>query len=214
MFRQRLRVLFTKERLARFLGHHDLMRLWERALRRAGLPLHYSAGFNPRPQISFPTALALGFESREEVFEVELERWVSPRRAQADLQRELPEGIGIRRVQSVPHAGKAQITGTEFTVQFTEPPPDFAALLEVFLQKAEVLVERTGKSGTKSVDVRRFVNDASYRAPTLTVNIAIAPDGTARPDEVVAAVLGVAPAQTPRMRVTRTRLTLQASPQT
>ena len=73
------RIRFEKAERMRFLSHHDLMRLFERAFRRTGLPLRMTEGYNPHPVISFPTALALGIESLDEVVEFELSRWTAPR---------------------------------------------------------------------------------------------------------------------------------------
>ena len=66
------RIRFTKTGRMRFLSHHDLMRLFERALRRTGLPLRMTEGYNPHPIISFPTALGLGIESLDEVLEFDV----------------------------------------------------------------------------------------------------------------------------------------------
>jgi len=214
MFRQRLRVYFNKEGLARFLGHHDLMRLWERALRRAGLPLAYSAGYNPRPQISFPVALALGIESREEVCEAELVRWTPPRRAEESLEGKLPEGIGIVGVESMPHARKAEVTGTVFAVEAGLEIDDLPARIEAFMQRDEAFVERRARSGTKSVNARKFVEDLRLDGADIRMTLTVGPDGTARPEEVVAAILELPVDQIQdRLKIVRTRLRLAPPPQ-
>jgi radical SAM-linked protein len=208
MFRQRLRVFFAKEGRLRFISHHDLMRLWERALRRTGLPLKLSEGFNPRPQISFPAALALGVESRSEVFETELTEWVSPRRAREILEKELPQGIGVTSVESVEHGDKAEVTGAEYAVRAERLPDDFERRLEDFLSKGEVLVERTRKAGGRAINVRRFVRYARVEDGVFTLGLTVTPAGTARPDEVLDAVVGDPAGSLGRLLVTRTRLDL------
>ncbi len=60
----RARITFSKQGALRYTGHLDLHRLWERAMRRADLPLSYSQGFHPQPKISLASALPLGFASR------------------------------------------------------------------------------------------------------------------------------------------------------
>ena len=68
----RVRITFSKQGALRFIGHLDLHRLWERAMRRANLPLTYSQGFHPQPKISLAAALPLGFSSRGEVLDARL----------------------------------------------------------------------------------------------------------------------------------------------
>jgi len=206
MFRQRLRVFFTKEGPLRFISHHDLMRLFERALRRADLPLKMSEGFNPRPQLSFPAALALGVESRGEVFEVELTEWVSPSRVKAGLEREAPEGIGILSVESVRYAHKAEVIGAEFTVRMARTLADFADRLADFLNSREAMVARKTKSGVKSVNVREYVRYARLDADTLTVCLSVTPAGSARPEEVLDAIAPGSSRTAAPLAIVRTRL--------
>jgi radical SAM-linked protein len=214
MFRQRLRIHFTKEGLFRYVGHHDLMRLVERAIRRAWLPLAYSAGYNPRPQISFPAALALGQESEDEVFEVELVRWTPPRRARESIERELPEGIGVSSVESVPFGQKARVSGARYEICLEEPGPDFAERLKEFMEKSEAFVQRLTKSKVRQVDARGPVKSARLRDGILELEIEFAHSGTVRPAEVVEAIIQAPPEALPRMRIKRTRLELAAPPQT
>jgi len=77
MNRVRVRVRFRKRDDLRWISHHDLARTFERWLRRAGLPLRRSAGFHPKPKLSFPSALALGIAALDEVMEFELSEAVS-----------------------------------------------------------------------------------------------------------------------------------------
>lgn len=212
MFRQRLRFFFTKEGPLRFLSHHDLMRLVERALRRTGLPLKLSEGFNPRPQISFPVALALGIESECEIFETELTRWISPMQAGARLEDELPEGIGVKRVESVRHGEKAEITSTEFLVRAARLPEDFDERLKAFLDSTEAVVTRHRKSGDKRVNVREFVRHAALDQHGLRIDLRHTPAGSVRPEEVLEAVLQEKPQTLAPLLIRRTRLELAAPP--
>ena len=196
------------------MGHHDLMRMFDRALRRAGLPLAYSAGYNPRPQISFPTALALGIESAEEIFEVELVRWTAPRRARERLEKELPEGIGIVSVLSVPHAQKAEVAQADFVIDGVLPFEDMCGLIRAFMDKSEAPVVRAGGSRTKSVNVRKFVETVRVDSSRMFMTLRIGPGGAARPEEVVAAILECPVGDLPDdLMITRTRLRLTAPPQ-
>ncbi|MBC7337876.1 MAG: DUF2344 domain-containing protein, partial [Clostridia bacterium] len=91
--RQRVRIRFSKTGDLRFIGHHDLVRTLERLFRRAELPLAFSQGFHPKPKISFPLALALGLEGRNEVLELELTEALSTDEILARLQRATVPGL-------------------------------------------------------------------------------------------------------------------------
>ena len=87
---------FSKKQDLKFISHLDLMRLFTRAMRRAGLPLKMTQGFSPHPKFSIKRALKLGIESDNEEALVVLNEFVRPQEFQARLQKQLPEGIILR----------------------------------------------------------------------------------------------------------------------
>jgi len=91
----RYRITFEKKGLARFVGHLDLQTLFQRALKRAGLPMAYSHGFNPHMLISFAQPLPLGMESLCEMVDVEVTREIEPLEAIASLNAALPAGFNV-----------------------------------------------------------------------------------------------------------------------
>ncbi len=118
--RCRLRVRFRKEGLLRWIGHHDLMRTFERLARRAALPLSMSEGFHPKPRIRFPSALSLGIEGHNEVVEFDLSRPVSAAHVEQALSAQAPVGLGIGKVELLaPGTGKARVRTT--TYRFAVP---------------------------------------------------------------------------------------------
>lgn len=90
---------FAKKGLMKYISHLDLMRLFMRAMRRAGLPIKMSEGFSPHPKLSIKRALKLGLESESEEASIVLRGWISPEDFKEKLQKELPEGIEIKDVQ-------------------------------------------------------------------------------------------------------------------
>lgn len=99
-----LRLRLAKEGDARFLGHLDLMRALERAIRRAGLPLAYTGGFNPQPRLVAASALALGASSEAELFDVGLSHPVDPGEGAALLAGQLPRGLRLLAARAVGEA--------------------------------------------------------------------------------------------------------------
>src|SRR6185503_1913057 len=97
----RIRITFTKTGPAKYSGHLDLHKSWERALRRAGLPLAYSQGFHPQPKIHLAAALPLGFTSECELVDVWLTEPVELEAALGELRRATSPGVEIKAVCEV-----------------------------------------------------------------------------------------------------------------
>lgn len=102
MVRPRVRIRYRKELDLRFLGHHDLLRTWERLLRRADIRPAQTEGFHKRARLSFPSALAVGVCGLDEVIEVELEADREPAELAAALDARAPEGLSIVSVERMP----------------------------------------------------------------------------------------------------------------
>lgn len=90
-----VRLRFTKQGKVRFVGHRDVARLWERAIRKAGVPIAYTQGFSPRPRLSFGLALPTGDESDGEYLDLLLDEPVEPGSLPARLSAALPEGFEV-----------------------------------------------------------------------------------------------------------------------
>jgi len=91
----KLEALFCKKGILRYISHLDIVRLFQRAVRRAGLPVALSQGFSPHYRISFGNALKLGVESEGEKAEFSLDKWIEPEEFKSSLNRKLPEGIKV-----------------------------------------------------------------------------------------------------------------------
>ncbi len=159
MIRQRFRICFAKQDDLRWLSHRDLMRTWERLLRRAGVPLSMSEGFHPKPRMNFPSALAVGIAGLNEVVEVDLSEAWSTEQLEAALAPQLPPGLLLRSVTLMPlEAGKAQAVGVDFTA--TVPPERQAVVAERIawlLEQAAYPIEREGRSAP--LDLRPLIEN-------------------------------------------------------
>lgn len=92
---QRIKIRFTKGEDIKFISHRDLMRVFQRAIRRADLPMAYSQGFNPHMKISWGQALKLGKTSDNEEATLHIDGWLKPHEVMAKLNKELPQGLEI-----------------------------------------------------------------------------------------------------------------------
>ena len=192
MLRQRIRVRFAKRGTLRFISHLALMRAFARALRRSGLPLRMTQGFNPHPRISFPSPLGVGIEGTDEVMEFELDGWTPPDEAERRLGESVPPGLTIRAVETVPPNETAQAAETTYVVRPVDPEaPESrvdAAQAAGLLDRDEVLVERHRKKRVRTTNIRPYLLDARVENGVLTLRFRVDQGATSRPEEVLAAL--------------------------
>jgi radical SAM-linked protein len=147
----RIRITFAKQGPLRYTGHLDLHKLWERATRRAGLPLAYSQGFHPQPKMNIAAALPLGFSSRCEVMDMRLEQELPLDGLSQRLQDTLPTGIrvmNIERVDDREPALQTQVASAEYEVTLMEPidRPELERRIASVMEAGSLPRERRGKS--------------------------------------------------------------------
>src|ERR1041384_2688058 len=164
----RIRITFAKQGALRYTGHLDLHKLWERAARRAELPLAYSQGFHPQPKMNMAAALPLGFSSRCEVMDMRLEQDIPLENLPTRLNSTLPSGLQVVEVQQVDERGPAlqtQVLSAEYEVTLTEIV-DLSALkhkIDSVIEAKSLPRERRGKT----YDLRPLIEEL-----TLTSSVA------------------------------------------
>jgi len=192
----RLRIEFAKDGWLIYSSHLDLMRLWERALRRAAAPLAYSGGFNPRPKLQLARALPLGHAGEAELIDVWLEEPVSLEQFAKSLVPVLPEGLQVNRVQEVDSKSPAmqtRVVATEYRVivEWDRSAEAARARVEEALAADDLPHERRGKR----YNLRPLIEDLAVEEVTdgevvLTMRLSARPGATGRP-EAVLDVLGM-----------------------
>ncbi len=159
-----IRVRFTRGDNVKFISHLDLMKLFERALRRSGVPIAYSQGFNPHPQMVFGLPLSVGVTSEAEYADFDMAAPITPAEFRDKLNEQLPGGIEILEAVEKTSKGNimASISGAVYTV--TVFLKDSTALEELdkkvagFVDKAEIIVKKEGKGGIKNVNIRPMIH--------------------------------------------------------
>lgn len=201
----RLRITFSKQGPLRYTGHLDLHKIWERAARRAELPLTYSQGFHPHPQIQLAAALPLGFSSRCEVVDLKLNEPIPLEGLVGRLQNAVPSGLRILAVESVEERAPAlqtQVVAAEFEVELLEDidADELNRRLNSVIAADSLPRERRGKP----YDLRPLIELLEFYAhpARLFMRLAAREGATGRPEEVLD-VLGI-PLE--KARVERTRL--------
>jgi len=215
--RARCRITFGKTGVLRYTSHLDLARTWERVLRRAGVPLIYSQGFNPRPQIQLAAALPLGCESRAEVLDIFLESDVLPEPDEllSQIKRTLPEGLMVYSIKAVDYHAPALQT-LRSTATYEVILGDDVSIRELQQRIDDLLAQLTilRRRRKKEYDLRPLiVHMEVHPGSPLVLQMQLVSsqqEGTGRPDEVLEA-LGL---DSLDAKITRTNMTFEAEGET
>ena len=212
---QRLRLRYAKRGRLRFTSTRDFQRALERALRRTGVPMAYSQGFNPHPRISYTNAAPTGTASEAEYVELAVVQRLDPERLREALDAALPDGLDVLEVVEVRTPDLAdRLEASVWQVELPEVERGVAeAAVAEFLARDEVEVSRLTKSGMRTFDARgpvvrleaRAASAASEGAPCAILDLVVRHvTPSVRPDDVLAALRPVADLVPPvPARVTR-----------
>jgi radical SAM-linked protein len=211
----RIRITFSKQGALRYTGNLDLQHLWERAARRAELPLAYSKGFHPQPKINLAAALPLGFSSRCEAMDMKLENDISLDDLLARLQASLPPDIQVLKAEQVDDSApplQTQVDSAEYEVTFMEavPSSELERKIASVMESTSLPRERRGKP----YDLRPLIRELSLTPSLLPegegqrvfMHLAARENATGRPEEVLD-VLGI---EFEGTRIERSRLLFTA----
>ncbi len=161
-----MRVIAKFEKLdaVKFVSHLDVQRLFQRAFRRARIPLKYSQGFNPHPVMSFATALSVGYTSNAEWLEIETAEQIPIKSFINDVNAALPDGFRLSAAFECDETQKKALTALMYAAKYTvriENSACAAAQIELALGKllgSEIIVLKKTKGGMKNVDMRPFIH--------------------------------------------------------
>src|SRR5690349_14483049 len=148
---QRLRVRYAKRGRLRFTSHRDISRAVERAMRRAGIPVAFSAGFTPHPKISYAGAAATGVASEAEYLEIGLIAPCDPDQVRSKLDEALPEGLDVLdAVEATTGALADRLEASCWRVRLDGVGAETAeSAVRAFMASAEIEVERLTKKGRR-----------------------------------------------------------------
>lgn len=190
---------FAKGEAVKYISHLDLMRALERGMRRARLPLAHSEGFNPRPRVSYASALSVGHTSDAELMAITLEDPMDPTDLRQALNAALPEGLEILQAWTPPpHKPKTSlgdIDTAEYRVVVEGPLNgiDLEQRAAEFMSLEQLTITRTRDKGSKDLDLRRLVGAitvvrAEPSAAEMVLKLRTGSSGGGRPEEVLAAL--------------------------
>jgi radical SAM-linked protein len=207
---QRLAIRYAKRGRLRFTSHRDFARAFERALRRAAIPMAYSAGFTPHPKISWVGAAPTGVASEAEYVEIGLAEAREPEAVRRDLDAALPPGLDVVEVVETAQRGLAErVEASRWCISLPQVAADEAASAVAALLALETApVERLMKDGRRIIDARAAILAMTVGAsehdqtgesdPCATIDMVVRHTTPAvRPDDVLTALRQASALSTP-----------------
>lgn len=158
--RYEYRLVYGKFGRAKYISHLDFMRAMQRSIKRAGLPVWYTQGFNPHVYIMFPLALPLGTDSRTEIMDIALTEELPFDEIKERLDAQLPYDMEIISVGKPVHK-HTEIKWAEYEIRFTsdKTPSEAKMLFENFMGRETIEIEkRSKKKGVNMVDIKPHIN--------------------------------------------------------
>jgi len=191
---QRLRLKFSRSDEIKYISHLDLMRCWQRSLRRAGILLAYSEGFSPHPRLSLAAPLPIGVTSEAELMDITLQKPVSPYFLIQTLGEQLPQGIDVLEVEQMPlmiPSLQSQVRYAEYrvVVKASKSVGEMQTAITSLLQAERLPWQHMRDTGPRYYDLRALIKHiwlVSYHDSTFTLGMRLRcdPQGTGRPEQV------------------------------
>jgi radical SAM family uncharacterized protein/radical SAM-linked protein len=207
-----VRVRWGRNGLTRFLSHLDNLRVFERAIRRSGLPVEYSQGYHPHMKLSFGPPLPVGYTSESEYFDITLERPFNMEMA-AKFGASLPDGYSLIMAKSIINTKESLSSKLNRAIYevYIDKEIDCRESITLLLSKPEIPIERVAKEDTKLIDIRPAIFDLQYKIQGQTnsgkaaiyMELGVGSAGYVKPQEVIAALGIIAKEKLPALRIHR-----------
>jgi radical SAM-linked protein len=207
---QRLRVTFARGEEVKYITHLDLMRFWERALRRAGIPLAYSEGFSPSPRLALAAPLPVGVTSSGELMDVHLAQRVTPQHFIKVVSEQLSPGITVLEVREVGlglPSLQSQVRWAEYEVDVaSDRLAEVKQAVEALLAARSIPWQHQREREMRRYDLRPLVQDAWVETLgdgrcTIGMRLRADSQGSGRAEQVAAALGFQAPTRIHRLRL-------------
>ena len=185
----KVRIRFRKSGELRLVSHLDLMRSFERLLRRASLPFHMTGGFHPTPRLVLAQSLSLGVVGQSEVAELELTEAIDPPEVLNRLRAQAPQGLDFLTCARIPFKTTGRPRRAVYLLP-SDPTPELQTRCDEFLAATEVWADRE-RPRPRQINIRNYVDSLTLVPEGVRASIWLTQDGTTRADELAKA-LGIA----------------------
>ena len=181
----RILLKFSRGSQIKYISHLDIQRLFQRALRRAKIPMEYSKGYNPHLLISFATALPLGVCSRGEYVEIQTEKYINPVDVKNRLNEVLPSGIEILAAEELkdnfPNVGSV-IALAQYSIAYEGE--NAQEIIKEILQSEELIIEKKTKKGLAQVNVRKMIHSLALDGEKINATLSLSNSESLRADKL------------------------------
>lgn len=217
---QRLRIKFARMESVKYISHLDIMRFWERALRRGDIPLAYSEGFSPHPKISIALPLPVGVTSETELADIELSKKVAPAYFNKIIKSQLPAGFAVLQVFEIPKTApsiQSLVCSSVYlaTIKLENGLTSIEKAIQHVIGRDSIPWSHHRDTGDRKYDIRPLIEEIKVLAVKdnqciLEMRLKAGNQGAGRPEQVVA-LLGLSDKL---LSIHRTRIILTGERQT
>lgn len=174
----KVRIKFKKYGVMKFIGHLDIMRYFQKAMRRAEIPIAFSGGYSPHMIMSFANPLGVGVTSEGEYFDIEITEPISSKKAVEQLNGAMVEGMEVVSFLEIPDdkkkTGMAIVAAADYlsTLRQGEYPSNWKEKAEHFLSQDEIVVLKQTKKSEKEVDIKPLIYKFEVRDESIYMQVA------------------------------------------
>lgn len=197
----KVRIKFSKQGVMKFIGHLDVMRYFQKAIRRAQIPIAFTEGFSPHMVMSFASPLGVGLTSHAEYMDIEVREAIPSKEAVKRLNDVMVEGMKVLSYRQIPQekASKAMslVQAADYTVTFREGqelPEGWEKKLGEFYGQDSILVIKKTKKGEKETDLRPLIHWIREEKGRVSMRVSTGSTDNLKPElvmEAFAAFLGI-----------------------
>jgi radical SAM family uncharacterized protein/radical SAM-linked protein len=204
--KKKYRLIFSKTGNSRYLSHLELIRVFTRAFRRAGLKMVFSEGYHPLPKVTFASALPVGTESLCEAADIELYETIPVKDIKETLNQQLPDGLRVKLAEDIgPMTHGGALVESYFQVTINGMEID-ETLINNFLDSDRFVVKKRSKKRERQVDLRSLVKEMTYTPPhRLYLVIKHVPGPEIRPIRIIREILHLKDQDLQGIKILKTR---------
>ena len=190
----KLRIKFSKHGVMKFIGHLDVMRYFQKAMRRADIDIAYSTGFSPHQIMSFAAPLGVGLESNGEYFDIEANSVTNSADMTDRLNAVMVDGIHVESVRMLPEEAEnamSSVAAAKYTIRFSsgkEPTFALPEAVNAFMAKNAILVTKQTKKSEKELDLKPYIYEMKAEPESVQLFVDASSSGNIKPSLVMEAL--------------------------